>query len=179
MKDGAVRFILFLVVFLFSFYATSASFDCTKSTTLNEKRICSNPTLSKLDEDMAILYKKLVSKMGNALKSQQVQWIKTQRSCRDEACLIAVYEKRIDELAEELNSIIRSEGLPKDIEDLVGNWRSSNAGCRASQSASTSLKECGEREKLSRSLEALGYCFGNGTSQRDPEAHKIWQKCKR
>ena len=87
---------------------------------------------------------------------------------------VIAFESKIAEPDKE-GSALRYRGV--DIEDLVGNWRSSNARCRASQSASTSLKECGEREKLSRSLDALGYCFGNGTSQRDPEAHKIWQKC--
>lgn len=159
-------------------HANGASFDCSRSATLNEKRICVNPTLSKLDDDMAVLYRKLVSTMGDTLKSQQVLWVKIQRACRDEACLISVYESRINELADELNSIIRSENLPKDIQVIVSNWSSSNALCRSSQLPATDVKACGERESLSSILEARGWCFGNGTSI-EAEYDKIWQKCKR
>jgi uncharacterized protein len=56
--------------------AHSASFDCSKASTQNEKYICSNIELGKLDELMANSYKKLIEIHGELLKYQQKDWIK-------------------------------------------------------------------------------------------------------
>jgi uncharacterized protein len=50
---------LFITIILFGLLSTqtnAASFDCHKATTWLEKTVCSNPELSKLDEELAKAY---------------------------------------------------------------------------------------------------------------------------
>lgn len=77
------------------------SFDCTKAGTSQERLICGDRELSKLDVQMAVAYADARRKStdADALKAEQKQWLKnTQRSCSDKVCLVAVYTSRIAEL---------------------------------------------------------------------------------
>lgn len=79
----------------------SPSFDCTKATSSQERMICGDRELSKLDIQMAGAYADARQKStdANALKAEQKQWLKiTQRSCSDKACLVGAYTSRIAEL---------------------------------------------------------------------------------
>jgi len=74
---------LFIVVILFgllSTQATAASFDCNKATTWLEKTVCSNPELSKLDEELAKAYHDALASLSpegqKETKQYQRQWLK-------------------------------------------------------------------------------------------------------
>jgi uncharacterized protein YecT (DUF1311 family) len=77
------------------------SFDCAKASSSQERMICADRELSKLDVQMAGAYADARQKStdANALKAEQKQWLKnTQRSCSDKACLVGAYTSRIAEL---------------------------------------------------------------------------------
>lgn len=83
--------------------AWAASFDCSKAATLVESAICRNTRLSLLDERLAVLYREALSR--DALtRPEQIVWLKQRDQCRDEACLIAAYERRIDSLSHAANA---------------------------------------------------------------------------
>lgn len=80
----------------------AASFDCAKAEAPIEKLICSDETVSKLDVDLAGVYKAAMEKVDNKdeFKYQQRNWLKGKRNaCKDAACLAQVYQARISELA--------------------------------------------------------------------------------
>lgn len=79
----------------------AASFDCMKATTAQEKAICSTPTLSALDEELAKTYKsaRTTSQDVDKLKSEQIAWIKETRKCQsDVSCIERLYTARLAEL---------------------------------------------------------------------------------
>lgn len=77
----------------------AASFDCTKATTLVEQAVCAHPRLSRLDEDLASLYREAVRK-DPTIRTEQLNWLKQRNLCRNESCLIGAYEQRLAELAD-------------------------------------------------------------------------------
>jgi uncharacterized protein len=77
----------------------AASFDCTKAATLVEQAVCANPRLSRLDEDLASLYREAVRKDAT-IRTDQQNWLKQRNLCRNEPCLIGAYEQRLAELAD-------------------------------------------------------------------------------
>jgi uncharacterized protein YecT (DUF1311 family) len=87
---------------LFSTQALAASFDCNKATTRVEKAVCSNPELSKLDEQLAKAYHdalaRLSSKGQKETREYQRQWLKQLPGCQSDGCLEDFYEKRIEQL---------------------------------------------------------------------------------
>ena len=77
------------------------SFDCIKASTGQERLICSDRELSKLDVDMASAYADARQKAAdvNALKAEQRLWLRnSQKTCSDKDCLVAAYQSRIAEL---------------------------------------------------------------------------------
>lgn len=78
----------------------SPSFDCAKASSQQEKLVCSDRELSKLDVQLSQAYTKAKDKSAdvNALKKTQIDWIKSSRACSDKACLVDSYKKRISEL---------------------------------------------------------------------------------
>lgn len=85
----------------------AAGFDCTKASTNIEKMICSNETLSKLDDQNTQLFKqyKSVSNDLNLIVQDQRDWLKhTRNSCQDASCLEAEYEKRNTYLSSRIES---------------------------------------------------------------------------
>ena len=82
--------------------AYAASFDCNAATSTNEKEICANKELSKLDEELAIAYRNAQSaaKDYSALRVQQQFWLKEIRDrCRYPECLKLRYIERISQLS--------------------------------------------------------------------------------
>ena len=95
--------ILMVTLFLttVSINTYSASFDCAKASTVVEKSICSNATLSTLDDQLTAIYSKAfkVSSAQSELKKQELDWIKTKRNiCTTENCISVAYSTRITEL---------------------------------------------------------------------------------
>jgi uncharacterized protein YecT (DUF1311 family) len=72
-----------IIIALFSFLSTqaiAASFDCKKAASWVEKAVCSNPELSKLDEEMAKAYHDALANLSpegqKETKQYQKQWLK-------------------------------------------------------------------------------------------------------
>ncbi len=83
----------------------AASFDCNKASTKIEKMICSNPELSKLDDELGKVYLKMIKDVGGKYKNEllirrlQKGWLFFyRRKCEDAQCLKDVYQKRIKDL---------------------------------------------------------------------------------
>ncbi|MDB9766780.1 hypothetical protein OAB39_03590 [Amylibacter sp.] len=80
--------------------AWSASFDCSKASTYVEETICDDVILSKLDERMAKAYFKAREIMNpDAVKNDQISWIKLRNKCLSNICINALYNQRLSELA--------------------------------------------------------------------------------
>jgi len=79
----------------------AASFDCKKATTAAEKMICSNSSLSSLDEELAKVYLQALTSASDreALKKEQRDWVKKKRNlCINVDCLFSSYQARIAQL---------------------------------------------------------------------------------
>ncbi len=80
--------------------AQAVSFDCNKASSKIEHMICSSKALSKLEDNLAIVYKKLLNNTTDDIKkqflvSEQRNWIAYVRdACRDDDCLSEVYRIR-------------------------------------------------------------------------------------
>lgn len=78
----------------------AASFDCKLAHGKVETMICADSGLSKLDERLSAIYSqsRKTSSDERAGKAMQLAWLKTRNACDDVACLLRLYETRIDEL---------------------------------------------------------------------------------
>ena len=76
----SIGIIIIALFGLLSAQATAASFDCKKAATWVEKTVCSNPELSKLDEDLAKAYSDALASLSpegqQETKQYQKQWLK-------------------------------------------------------------------------------------------------------
>lgn len=112
MKTG-----FFLLIFMLSCYAKSASFDCNKAYTNVEKLICIDSILSKQDEQLDQLYSDVLSKMDDkkSFRNTQRKWLKEKRNvCENAMCLMQAYHERIAQL-NSLNKVMPSRvehGMP-------------------------------------------------------------------
>lgn len=75
----------------------AASFNCTASTTVVERRVCENPALSSLDDRLAVVYAAAL-KEGLEDKRGQRLWLKERNACTEDACIQRLYESRIEQL---------------------------------------------------------------------------------
>lgn len=103
----------------------AASFDCAKAATKVEKLICSTPSLSKLDSDLAEIYKDAIRKDAS-LRQEQLGWMKERNKCIDAACLESSYKDRLDDLT---NFIVRfdRQALSSDQSSKVASNTSSGS----------------------------------------------------
>lgn len=88
-----IYYLLFLNISLFG-----ASFDCAKASSNVEKMICSDDELSELDQKMSLIFTKAfkTSKYKEALKKQQIAWIKERNQCGEDIdCVINSYRDRL------------------------------------------------------------------------------------
>jgi uncharacterized protein len=95
------KFLMVALLLIFSINAYSTSFDCVKARSVVEKSICSNASLSTLDDQLTAIYSKAfkASSAQSELKKQELDWIKTKRNiCTTEDCISAAYTTRIAEL---------------------------------------------------------------------------------
>jgi uncharacterized protein len=93
---------LMLTICVFSPLSQAASFDCAKAATAIEKQICADAAVSKLDEQLAEVYKNAlsISLDKDTLKLSQRNWLKSMRSdCPSVKCLATVYTERLQALA--------------------------------------------------------------------------------
>lgn len=96
--------------------ALAASFDCGKASNLVEQAICDDPVLSRLDEEMAPLYRraKSLSVDQHAFLARARESLKERAACKDKACILAWFEKRREELvrASSTGSICKTYDRP-------------------------------------------------------------------
>ncbi len=99
MKRGTVSCSWALVLSLAAsvHIANAASFDCAKAGSTAEKLICKIKQLSDLDDQLSAQYKTAMSTTSNkeAIKAEQLRWLKERNAQKDETSLRYVYEGRI------------------------------------------------------------------------------------
>ena len=116
-----IRGALLVAVVLAATGAQAASFDCKKARSEDEKAICANPELSKLDEDLAAAFKSTLALMSGDAKriaifrKDQAAWVKERDRCGGTAsCLKNEYVRRI-------------RWLSSPAHQYAGEWRASKA----------------------------------------------------
>jgi len=116
-----IRGALLVAVVLAATGAQAASFDCKKARSEDEKAICANPELSKLDEDLAAAFKSTLALMSGDAKriaifrKDQAAWVKERDRCGGTAsCLKNEYARRI-------------RWLSSPAHQYAGEWRASKA----------------------------------------------------
>jgi len=99
----AIKSYILFFLLLVSPSLLAASFDCAKADLTVEKLICKDETLSRLDEQLAVLYKQalLDTSDKDAFKHKQIDWIKRRNVCNDTACLLQNYKNRLSGLNNE------------------------------------------------------------------------------
>ena len=85
--------------------ASAASFDCTRATTAAEIAVCDNPSLNRMDEDLAVQYRALLNQLPPRqvaqLRDDQRSWLVARDSCgANVRCLKARYQERLARLDE-------------------------------------------------------------------------------
>jgi uncharacterized protein len=85
--------------------ALAASYDCTRASTAAEIAVCDNPSLNRLDEELAVTYRSLLDRLpphqAAHLRDDQRSWLVARDSCgADVRCLRARYQERIARLNE-------------------------------------------------------------------------------
>ncbi|MDG4597321.1 MAG: lysozyme inhibitor LprI family protein [Candidatus Contendobacter sp.] len=83
----------------------AASYDCTRASTAAEIAVCDNPSLSRMDEDLAVTYRSLLDRLpprqAAHLRDDQRSWLVARDSCgADVRCLRARYQERMARLSE-------------------------------------------------------------------------------
>ena len=104
-----MRGLVFFVLGWLALSAQAASFDCDKAQSKVEKLICSDPELSKLDENLGEEFQyarrfnfelpKVPEGQDSALVKEQKHWLRERKRCADSACLKSAYEKRLEVLS--------------------------------------------------------------------------------
>ncbi len=90
--------------------AHAASFDCAKASTVNEKAICRNQSLSDADVKMATMFQMntrlvMMGSRGN-MQDRQREWLAERNACKGNLpCLTAAYDRRIRELQADFDGI--------------------------------------------------------------------------
>jgi uncharacterized protein len=102
MKNAFAKIILCLVAGVISVLVVNstlaANFPCEKASSLQEKLICNDSELSKLDDELSAIYKKsLIDKLDKEqLKQQEKEWLSNERNkCKDVPCMHRAYKDRI------------------------------------------------------------------------------------
>ena len=88
-------FAISLLVFNSTTYA--ASFDCQKAKSINERLICEDAELSKLDDENVSAYKDALRKSSNPnelIANQRDAWKYRENKCSSKACLVDWYSQR-------------------------------------------------------------------------------------
>lgn len=92
--------------------AIAASFDCNQARTPVERAICADPSLSAMDEQMAMLFER-AKQHGEPAKviSWQKTWLRERRNtCKDLACLKLQYQLQLHLLSPIANAV--GQGMP-------------------------------------------------------------------
>lgn len=105
--------------------AYAAAFDCNKAVTYVELTVCTTPELSKLDDQLSILYKNALIAQPQSvqmIKKSQLAWLKEQRNKTTNAKEIkAVYLARISDLKLMMNVESEDEKLKAETPKVSEN----------------------------------------------------------
>jgi glucose/arabinose dehydrogenase/uncharacterized protein YecT (DUF1311 family) len=139
--------------------STAASFDCSRARTSTEKLVCSDPTLSRLDEQLDDACRSAQRRVASrpALRDAQRSWLSNRRDvCNDAPCLRAAYLARIDALLDEATANPTTETLELN-------------ATRARETYAAPQGTCGGFPRLPIGM-AAGMCAGliAGPTQADP-----------
>lgn len=84
-------------------FADAASFDCTNAKTKQEKTVCADTELSRLDDSLAAAYKKAQAKTPVSLRPVllrwQRQWLDDVQMCHERQCFKSAYQAQIKNLS--------------------------------------------------------------------------------
>ena len=85
--------------------ATAASFDCKKAKLPAEIAVCSDPTLSSQDEELARQYLPLIKSApadsAKTIKTEQKAWLAERNACgADMQCIMGSYRMRLQRFGE-------------------------------------------------------------------------------
>jgi uncharacterized protein len=105
-----LRFSLVVTLLAINLYnplaqAQQPSFNCSRSTSIDEVAICSNATLSQLDRQLQSLYLGVVAGLDQRdvilLRDTQRFWLVKRGTCgQNTGCIAALYRARIPQLQE-------------------------------------------------------------------------------
>jgi uncharacterized protein len=95
---------LLLAVVMAPGLAAAQSFNCNRARYPDEKRICAEPVLSRLDEQLAAAYGAAIRRLGPSrarqLDNEEDAWVVERRRCgADYGCIERNYLERIAELS--------------------------------------------------------------------------------
>lgn len=146
--------------------AVAASFDCTKAATRDEKLICADPALSKLDDDLGRRYSGRLREVSDPaeLRSTQIAWLEQRRTCVDIPCIEAAYRGRLAALTN-----LRTQSFPERearsvcVTESGRKWQAEKHSCTVG-----TVTRLGVVGKLA--MHAVSYCLLSGT--RKPDAKK-------
>lgn len=86
-----------LLCFLVSSIGFSASFDCKKAVSLSEMLICNDAELSRLDDELSVIYKQAKTRATDDVAFNQqtkAAWLWREKNCQSKECLINWYANR-------------------------------------------------------------------------------------
>ena len=95
--------------------------------------ICSDSTLSSLDDKLAKTYKSALLETANTqvgeIQASQKEWLRDVRNiCTSKPCLVQAYEKRILQLTSKTKTVEPDPTCPISEKKLVGSWEQVSGG---------------------------------------------------
>jgi uncharacterized protein len=86
----------------------AASFDCSKASNIVETLICTDPNLSRLDDQMATAYAAPHNQSRDLQKliADQRAWLRQRNACQTASCITTAYQQRIAALGGQPSSNI-------------------------------------------------------------------------
>lgn len=121
--------IIFITIFVHNAYC--ASFDCSRAKSPIEKSICAIPKASKLDEELNVLYGKIMTKLDPKAQKfmyyEQMQWLQKLLKKENPREIIDTYKQRIAEIKQiSQNYITTSQALLSQGDNLEGKQLQNN-----------------------------------------------------
>ena len=141
----------------------SASFDCKKASTFIESTICNDIELSKLDEQLAITYKKVRDSLSDKtdLKNEQLDWLKNNRNkCMSLECLKTSYTNRVLYLTNYDNRDSQTNTVSSNV--IAGLYKKGSASLEVNQDLSFNYNSVNERNGNMCSIENEKFKLENG-----------------
>lgn len=96
-RHNLIQTITFAALYGIATASAAASFNCAEARTFVEQRICANPALGYLDEELAKAYKAAAGLSPSEVRSAQRAWLRFRNNCTDDSCLKMRYEQRLAE----------------------------------------------------------------------------------